>query len=448
LDVPKDGFGTRPAVVLDPVDRLIYQAIVDAQSKGMSRSLSKTAYGWRLARRAPVAGEYMDGAIEWRFFRNTLNELSSLYRHALTTDITNFFASIPVQRLLDEIEGDIGRKEQLTALSAFLEAFDQQARRGGLPQRSTASAVLAHRYLRPLDSYLDRAGSSLFTMKAFRSQGQTNLRWMDDIWVFGRDRKLLRDLQVQTAELLRTLDLEVNSGKTEVLSDEDLEERAKSIEHSAVDEALSWDEPDADRLDAMLERLLENPEVASRTSVRFALSRVRKHRLFDHLDAIVEAAPMMPHVADDIAQTIRAAGQATERADWFDEYCAGVWGGYSWSQARMASMFDDKSAPSSTASLGRMTDWFSNETDLPRVAVAARKLAQWKKTDAKEIARERLMTAYSPAVRRIMAYTFVGLRGDRAALRSSLRGATHTDQIILDFMEDRSFKKLPLKSEF
>ncbi len=48
LDVAKENFAVRPAVVLDPLDRLLYQALVDALSVRLIGSLPVWAYGWRL----------------------------------------------------------------------------------------------------------------------------------------------------------------------------------------------------------------------------------------------------------------------------------------------------------------------------------------------------------------------------------------------------------------
>jgi hypothetical protein len=45
LDVPKENFMIRPAVVLDPLDRLCYQALVDVLSKTLIRNLKGWVYG-------------------------------------------------------------------------------------------------------------------------------------------------------------------------------------------------------------------------------------------------------------------------------------------------------------------------------------------------------------------------------------------------------------------
>ncbi len=58
LDVPKENFSTRPAVVMDALDRLAYQALVDQQSKRLIGDLASTVFGWRLVDGKPEAGVY------------------------------------------------------------------------------------------------------------------------------------------------------------------------------------------------------------------------------------------------------------------------------------------------------------------------------------------------------------------------------------------------------
>src|SRR5687767_3127260 len=58
LDVPKENFAVRPAVVLDPLDRILYQALVDCLSLRVVGALREWAYGWRLPVRKPRRGQW------------------------------------------------------------------------------------------------------------------------------------------------------------------------------------------------------------------------------------------------------------------------------------------------------------------------------------------------------------------------------------------------------
>ncbi|APH02824.1 hypothetical protein ASJ30_15825 [Janibacter indicus] len=100
---------------------------------------------------------------------------------------------------------------------------------------------------------------------------------MDDMWLFGDEAALLRSAQRELQEVARSIGLNINSGKTEVLEGSDVYDRAMQIEHSAVDSALGSKDKDAGPLEELVDRILEHPEVAGRTSVKFAITRMRDH---------------------------------------------------------------------------------------------------------------------------------------------------------------------------
>ena len=62
---------------------------------------------------------------------------------------------------------------------------------------------------------------------------------MDDMWLFGRDPASMRKAQLELQHAARSLGLNINSAKTEVLEGDDVADCAMEIEHSAVDSALS-----------------------------------------------------------------------------------------------------------------------------------------------------------------------------------------------------------------
>src|SRR5689334_12681609 len=58
LDVPKENFATRPAIVMDPLDRILYQALVDVESKKLIGALKPWVYGWRLVPDDPAPAQW------------------------------------------------------------------------------------------------------------------------------------------------------------------------------------------------------------------------------------------------------------------------------------------------------------------------------------------------------------------------------------------------------
>src|SRR5207248_5874496 len=96
LDVPKENWGTRPAVVLDVCDRLTYQAVVDRLSVDLIGHMSPDAYRWRLPPNNPIAGTYSHNNHQWDGYRGHLGLLAGLYDVALRSDLVSCFARMPI----------------------------------------------------------------------------------------------------------------------------------------------------------------------------------------------------------------------------------------------------------------------------------------------------------------------------------------------------------------
>ena len=56
--VPKENFVLRPAMIMEPVDRLAYQALVDSISRDLIGDMRGFVFGWRLPTRDPEKGRY------------------------------------------------------------------------------------------------------------------------------------------------------------------------------------------------------------------------------------------------------------------------------------------------------------------------------------------------------------------------------------------------------
>ncbi len=299
LDVAKENFAIRPAVVLDPLDRLIYQALVDCLSLALLRDVPAWVYGWRLPVKGPKRGIYAKNAEEWQAFRDHLKRLANYDTVALTTDIVSFFVSIPSDVLAEQIT-ERGKNEPAERLADMTTSWSRSSGRG-LPQRSAASAALAHMYLGPLDVVLERYNEIPGGAKRIIPEGRT-LRWMDDIWVFGRTADRLREAQIALQKGIRDIGLEMNFGKTKLLRGADVGIAVHEIEHSAVDSGLNDDVPDVTPLDDLIDEVLASPELVDRTTIHFMTTRMRTHSIYDRVDEIGKATRRMPHAPDHLAR--------------------------------------------------------------------------------------------------------------------------------------------------
>src|SRR5438477_3574210 len=139
IDVPKYNFTTRPALVFDPIDRLCYQALVDATSVQLIGKLPPWAYGTRLARTDPVRGLYTIRN-EWSWYRERLQSLNRVNAFALVADIVSFFSSIPAVTLCDAVL-QRARNAVTTRICDLVVNWSKIAGRPGLQQRAMASSV-------------------------------------------------------------------------------------------------------------------------------------------------------------------------------------------------------------------------------------------------------------------------------------------------------------------
>lgn len=440
IDVPKENFATRPAIVMDPVDRLVYQALVDRVSVPLIGDLRPWVYGWRLGRKDPEPGWYSDNDDEWDWYRARLNALESRYRFGLSTDVVSFFASIPIDRLCDDIAGASGG--QVTdRLIDVLQAWSRVNGRSGLPQRSVASSALANFYLKPFDVAIE-AHAGRVTGRSYIAA----TRWMDDVWVFSGSEGRLRATQVDLEATTREIGLNLGAAKTDVFHGPALAAAVHNIEHSAVDKGL-FDEPsDSTPLEELVDSLARDPEHSSRTSIKFATTRIRRHEVWNLADPFVENAKRMPHGADAIARLLRDSERWRDLEDWYVRHANSPWGALDWSIGHLGTMF-----PSSDAGTGTVAEYFANRIaghpTIQLLAVAAHRLGQWDPDRARQSIREAARSAEHPLDRRILALTAAGLGEERGFLRRLL-GEFEQNEVTLKMLEATRFRGPRVKRDF
>jgi Reverse transcriptase (RNA-dependent DNA polymerase) len=439
IDVAKENFGMRPALIMDPLDRLAYQAITDRLSLSLIRDLPAWVYIARLSRRTPKKGEYVSDR-EWGFYRTRLKGLAIRYEFLLTTDVVSFFGSIPIDRLSERILQRVGSDRVTDRLLSMLAGWDAIPNRSGLPQRFLASSVLANMYLGPVDDVLRRFGRSRRGLP-FRVA-----RWMDDLWLFGNNEGRLRHAQVEISEAMRSIGLEMNISKTKLLEGDKAESEVQQREHSAVDVALQLDEPDYLPLDMLITSVLEAPEIAERTTIRFVTRRMRQAEQFDRVAEFAEVAERMPHAADILARLFRDSGAWADLADWFVGYASSEWAVSEWSVAQFATMF-----PANASAPRNIFNFFAEElvgdSTIPMLAVAAQRLAAWDANEARVLIRERSERAAHPQERRILALAGIAAEDEPGFARNVL-SEFEENSATLQMLKSRKFRALPAAPDF
>ena len=73
MDVPEKNFGVRPAVLLDVLDRVVYQLLVDRLSVPLVGALPADVFGWHLIPKKPRAGRYARQDFQWAHYRRKIS---------------------------------------------------------------------------------------------------------------------------------------------------------------------------------------------------------------------------------------------------------------------------------------------------------------------------------------------------------------------------------------
>jgi hypothetical protein len=447
VDVPKEGFSPRPAIVMDPVDRLLYQGLVDRVSKSVTDGLEPWVYGWRLRRKDPKPGVVSRNSFEWEAQHSRLSSLVGKYKYGFKTDIVSCFASMPVSRVVEDMQRKASSSTAIVdRLGNMLEHWDAAPGRRGLPQRSAASALLANMYLMNLDEIVSAYNSDARQRK--KGPRDLSTRWMDDLWVFGNREGRLRALQVDLQEAARGLGLELHAAKTGIYDGTALAKAALQSNHSAVDSALIGPDFAGNLvpLEELVDELLVSPETADRSSIHFACVRLRRHGMKAQASSLLEQAKRMPHAADHLSRLAKDLGLWTNYSDWYGKYVQSNWARFDWTKAQLATMFPSK------AKVGRpvidaLATELVNKPELPLLAVCIQRLISWDRDTARDLIRDLAIVADHPLERRLLALGSLTLREPRQRVRDLLT-AYSENQVTLQLVQGRSFRPFPVESDF
>lgn len=442
LDVPKENFATRPAIVMDPLDRLIYQALVDYGSIELVGNAQPWAFTGRLHREEPKRGVY-PRKFEWDNYRARLQLLVLRYHVVLKTDIVSFFSSVPIDGLVAHVWSRMGGSKITERLEWMLRKWDAAPNRSGLMQRFVASSVLATSYLAPVDDVLHRYSKNVGGAKSWIPPRA--VRWMDDIWLFGHEAGRLRRAQLELQEAMRSLGLNMNASKTDVLEGEDAEIEVQQRDHSAVEAGLSAAPKDFGAFDELLDRVIARPERASRTTLNFLSPRMRKEKAFGRVPELAAVAHRIPQGADALARIFRDSGHWRQMDDWYVEHAASDWGRIEWSVAQLGTMFpSSKELPVVSEFLAaRLVE----NSSLQLTAVAAQRLAAWDPPTARAAIRERAAKVDHPLQRRVLALAALAADEEPSWVQGQL-SEFEDNRPLLEYLRATNFAKPRVVKDF
>lgn len=434
LSVPKINFGTRPAVVQAPADRVVLHALVNTVSVPVAGDLPPFVAGWRLDRDDPKPGRFVRNQQEWLRFIANRRAAADATDSLLATDITNFFGSVPVDRLAQRVRELAGANRAADALEEVLGTFNALADRAGIPQRSTASSLLANAYLRPIDDLLTRYASE--------NSGAHVLRWMDDIWVFGGGHERLRCLQLDLQDELRNIGLEINLGKTGIREGQDADhfvaesdvERDPPTQNEAASGMPFVSSDDEADLDLQFDKFRVRPELTDRTVVRYICTRIKELGRDDLVPELVEIAVRAPQGADHLSRLFARSGHWRDLGSWWVDLAKAPTGvdRLPWPVAQLGTMFPSDQLVEPVADLLAERLEMSSNPPIELLALAAHRLPKWKEADSRVLLRSVGAASDSPLCRRVAAIALHNLGEERHRV----------DSILSEFEENRCTREM------
>lgn len=282
-DIPKKGLGIRYSLETDFFDRFIYQAICTFLIEFFDPLLSHRVFGHRLNKKRRDERYLFKNRIDlWRTFEGVTYTAIENNQALLATDLINYFENISVDLIrtafLSKISKiDTNGREKLRIRNAIETLCSLLVRWGyserhGLPQNRDASSFIANVVLSDVDHKMVELGYDYY-------------RYVDDIRIICESpqhaRKAITDLIGQ----LRTVGMNINSAKTEILSSDSSPQKIADFFPATDDRSLAIDNMWRSRsrrvifrsiapLCEMLREIIQNKETQSR-QFRFAVNRLK-----------------------------------------------------------------------------------------------------------------------------------------------------------------------------
>ncbi len=295
--VSKADGSVRPAVLLHPNDRMVFQALVDAVAGSLAAGAQTWAFGWQPRRTGPrKPGRYERRDVAWMDYLGHLKTGAEKFSYALRVDVREFFASISLD-ILGEMLSEAcapAEAEIVAELVAFLRSWQAKSIQPGIPQRCFASSVLANFYLRPVDDYLSRLGQDVFVT-----------RWMDDVWVFGTSASRLERVLDEVRDRLIAIGLFCNQSKTRI------------FERDGFDGELLGLRPQMPKLQDLVRHIVSKPHAAPRPLIRHACSEIKNQRSFKVLRLVEPKLWDLRQGSDHLAGALQLSPDGPALAGWF-----------------------------------------------------------------------------------------------------------------------------------
>ncbi len=305
ISIPKGRGFVRPGSILAPLDRFVYQALIDVTTPVLEQQLDRK----RTFSHVPCGdhGSMFEPTHEsWKNFQHAVSHICQQGGYVVKADIANYFERIPQHHLINLLSAAHCKSGAVNLLEEMLLAF-QERDSFGIVQGLFPSDILGNFFLSDFDAYCDL-------------HDIPSARYVDDIYLhFPTEIDAKRGL-IDLIERLRQNGLHLNEYKSgihtadnilreetelDTLFDEAREEvRDDLTERECYGYGFSaeweWEEPEDEEIElASVERLYnaikDNPEQSDKIE-KFCLPYLRVSGSDSAIDSVLTNLVTKPHL--------------------------------------------------------------------------------------------------------------------------------------------------------
>jgi hypothetical protein len=209
LMVPKSEFGFRAVCQLDPLDSILFAAIIREIGSRIERRRSKPSANSVFSYRFDPAadGRLYAATTGWEQFWKTSADHCNSFSHVLVTDVSDFYNQIYHHTIENQLDECKVNQAYWFALRNLLANVTEGVSRG-VPIGPHPAHLIAEMAMIPVDEFL-------------ASLGVTFCRYVDDIHIFCSSRKEAHSILFKFVEYVDKTKMQLNKQKTNVLTSKD-----------------------------------------------------------------------------------------------------------------------------------------------------------------------------------------------------------------------------------
>jgi len=278
--VPKPRGGYRVAVQLDPLDTLLFTAMVYEGAELIDKYRialdKKVACSYRV--QIDAKGQLFRPTNGWDDYRSKSQELAETedYEYVLTADIADFYNQISHHRVRNALEAAGVSSDRARSVESFLMNLAGGQSRG-IPVGPAGSILLAEACLADVDMFLLR-------------EGYVHTRYVDDFRIFCPSRaRALQALHDLSEYLYTAHRLALQSSKTKPLHIDQF------VQKELIDPERLEEQSRTDKIDDILHMLYEELEYGASIEIELApedVQEIVRENLVELFDASLRQEPL------------------------------------------------------------------------------------------------------------------------------------------------------------